>query len=163
MRTLWITTVVFAASCSGAFSQEALSTAAAQRRLQAYVNTLCRSGDLLREADVAAASSARQATLHRRLAGAPLPDRAGHSLRRLRSSTNCVPSIRNYGLAPPRRKRQNLCRERAADPDLVERERRQDCSGISASKTSIPFIVIGPAPRGTRPAFFSHARRPGPH
>ncbi|HEX3181807.1 MAG TPA: hypothetical protein VHR44_11235 [Beijerinckiaceae bacterium] len=42
MRGLWIAAVAFAGSCSAAFSQEAyspLSTATAQRRLEAYVDT----------------------------------------------------------------------------------------------------------------------------
>ena len=46
MRSLWITTVAFAASCSGAFSQEALDTAMAQRRLEAYVNTWSANADI---------------------------------------------------------------------------------------------------------------------
>src|SRR5947209_4571143 len=42
MRGLWIAAVAFAGSCSAAFSQEAysaLTAAAAQRRLEAYVDT----------------------------------------------------------------------------------------------------------------------------
>jgi hypothetical protein len=46
MRRLWIAAVAFAASCSGAVSQEALNSAMAQRRLEAYVNTWSANEDI---------------------------------------------------------------------------------------------------------------------
>jgi hypothetical protein len=46
MRGLWFAAVAFAASCSGAVSQEALNSAMAQRRLEAYVNTWSSNQDI---------------------------------------------------------------------------------------------------------------------
>jgi hypothetical protein len=46
MRRLWIAAATFAASSSGAVSQEALNSAMAQRRLEAYVNTWSANEDI---------------------------------------------------------------------------------------------------------------------
>ena len=153
---LFITVVAFiAATLSGALAQEAsgpLTTEMAQRRLQAYVNTWSsnedinpssvgplkrRSGDLLRQAYVATADPARQAQLHKRLAGTPLPDRAGHRFGGLRPWTYYVPRIGHHGMGPALANRANLDRQRTAHAYIIERQRRPDRTGIRLASLEV--------------------------
>ena len=145
MRGLWIAAVAFAGSCSAAFSQEAyspLSTATAQRRLEAYVDTWSANNGI-NAANVSryyadrviyyGKPMSRQQVLRDKLNYiAVWPERYYHIVpgrfRLLRSPTHSLPRVRRDGVGPALQSWSQIRRQRTADANLVAGERRQDCA-----------------------------------